>query len=56
MKLSIEFSHREKVQPYREILTRFFLSAGDYGVSSGDREMRSYIGSLPTISGDLERM
>ena len=52
MKLSMEFSHWEKVQLYWEILTSFFLSVG---VSTGD-EMRSYIGSLPTISGELERM
>ena len=26
MKLSMEFSHQEKVQPYREILTRFSLA------------------------------
>ena len=50
-----KFSHREKVQPYWEILTHCFLSTGDYGVSLRDREMRSYIGSLPTILG-LVRM
>ena len=56
MNLSMEFSHRGKVQPYWEILTHFFLSVGDYGVSLGDREIRSYIGSLLTILGDLECM